>query len=490
MRSGSAVAAWVPRIAAWAVPLCIYVVSARRDVWFWDTGEMDTVPWILGIAHPTAFPAFVLLGYVFSHVFAIGSVAFRMSIMSACAMAATAYFVARTVEDDGGNAWVGAAAAWLFAFGAIVWTRGTRAEVHALAACAFAATIFFTLRWYRGGTQAALYAAAIAWGIGLAVHPVLLLAVPAIAFAVVVRRGPFPVAGVARAALLGVCSAAVWYLYLPLRSATVSAPGLAAERALGLPHGAPFWDYDHPAALHGFVALAGGGDFNIGSVLASIAAGNPHGAGFPLYASELLAELTPFGAAAALFGIAVAWKRDRARAAALVLFALPCVIFGASFPAESDPRRYFIESYFVAAVFAGGAFSCVARSVPRVRILAASACAALALLLVVQNRWIFAQAGDERARAVIAAVQRQTPDDAILVASWLDAPPLAYAAYVEHSLGSRSIAVAWVGDLGPYLPRWPRTRPAFVIGPSNAGGLAGYGLVEVAPHSPVFALVP
>ncbi len=58
----------------------------RRSVDYWDTGEMQTVPWILGIAHPTGFPAFVLGGFLFSHLVPIGSVAFRMSLFSGIAM--------------------------------------------------------------------------------------------------------------------------------------------------------------------------------------------------------------------------------------------------------------------------------------------------------------------------------------------------------------------------------------------------------------------
>ena len=47
---------------AWLVPLALFLATAYRDVGYWDTGEMDTVPYILGIAHPTGFPAYVLLG--------------------------------------------------------------------------------------------------------------------------------------------------------------------------------------------------------------------------------------------------------------------------------------------------------------------------------------------------------------------------------------------------------------------------------------------
>ena len=482
------VARAIPAILSWLVPLCVYAISARRDVWFWDTGEMDTVPWILGIAHPTGFPAYVLIGYVFSHVVAIGSVAFRMSIMSACAMSAAAYFVYRSVEEEGASRWIAAAAAWFFAFGAVVWTRGTRAEVHALAACAFAATIFYALCWYRSGAARDIYAAAIAWGIGLAVHPVLLLALPAIVFIIAMRPGALAARDLLAAAGIGIASAAVWYVYIPLRSLYVTANALDPGPRLGLPPGGPFWDYDHPSTLRGFAALALGGDFNVGTVLHGIVSGSARGAGIAMYPPELLHEVMPFGLAALAAGIYVAWIRDRVRATALLLFALPCIIFGAGFPPESDPRRYFIGSFVVAAIFIGDAMGFLARQLPAARYAVAVALAAMAALLVVENRWVFDQAGDESARAVISAVQQRTPANAILVANWLDAPPLAYAAYVEHSLGSRSVAAAWVGDLGAHARVWMRTRPVFVAGTSNVGGLPGYRLVALDAHSSLFRL--
>ncbi len=479
----------VASVLSWLVPLCIYAVSARRDVWFWDTGEMDTVPWILGIAHPTGFPAYVLLGYVFSHAIPIGSVALRMSLMSACATAGAAYFVFCIAEDGGARPWIATASAWLFAFGSIVWTRGTRAEVHALAACAFAATIYYALRWYASGSRRDLYAAAIAWGIGMAVHPALLLALPAIAFLTLTRRGAVSSADIARAACLGIVSMAVWYAYLPLRSWYVAARGADPSRALGIA-GGPFWDYDHPASLHGFAALASGGDFSLGSVINAILSGSSHGLGITMYWPELLNEVSPLGVAAIAVGVLVAWRRSPGRAAALMLFAIPCVVFAAGFPPESDPRRYFIGSFAVAAVFIAAAVEYVAARVPRLASPAVVAFALLALLMVVENRWVFAQVSDERARAVIVDVQRYTPPNAILVANWLDAPPLAYAAYVEHSLRSRTIAAAWVGDIGPHVGLWLRSRPVFVVGTSNAGGLHGYRLVALAAGSPVYRLTP
>jgi len=61
-------------IVAFVVPLGVYLASLRGDVSFWDTADLQTVPYILGIPYPTGFPGYVLLGWLWSHGFAIGSV--------------------------------------------------------------------------------------------------------------------------------------------------------------------------------------------------------------------------------------------------------------------------------------------------------------------------------------------------------------------------------------------------------------------------------
>ncbi len=479
----------LPSLLAWLVPLCIYAASAHRDVWFWDVGEMDTVPWIFGIAHPAGFPAYVVIGYLFSHVVPFGSVALRMSLLSALAMSAAAWFVARSIEDDGANVWIATGCAWLFAFGSIAWTRATYAEVHALATCALAATVFFALRWHRRGEARDLYAAAAVWGIGVAVHPVLLLALPALVFLAIMHvrtsRPWEPVVAVA----IAIAAVGVWYVYLPLRSLYVSAHDVDPTRLLGLPVGGAFWDYDHPASLRGFVTLVTGGAFDPVRALYGLANHAAHRLTLGEYAVEAGRELTPAGAAAAAAGIGAAWMRDHIRAAALLLFGVPCIPFALGFSAESDPRRYLLGSFVVAAIFAGDAANLVARRIPALRTLVVAALAAAALLLVMENRWIFALGGDERARAVISEVQQRTPYDAVLVANWLYAPTLAYAAYVEHSLGGRIVVAGWVADVAADVPAWRRTRPVFVVGASNAAGVAGLRIVPLSAGSAIYRLV-
>lgn len=475
----------LPLLLSWLAPFAIYAASARHDVWFWDTGEMDTVPWIAGIAHPTGFPAYVILGWLFSHLVPIGSVAFRMSLESAIAMSVAAYFVAKSVDDEGAIPWIAMSCAWLFAFGSLVWTHATRAEVHAVAMAAIAATIFFSLRWFREGARRDLFAAAFAMGTGFAVHPVVVLLVPGVLLLVAARGRNSSARDLAAACGIGLLSAAIWFFYLPLRSGYVSAHALDPTTALGLT-GNAFWDYDHPASWSGFVALTQGSAFTPIDGLKAIFSSQTYRL-LPDYLGQLYSEMTSLGVSMIVGGIAAAWSISRTRTIALLLFGATCIPFGLGFVPESDPHRYYLTSFLVGAILCGDAALWLAKRLPYGSAIPAAIVLAASMVLLAKGRWIFAFAGDERARAIVDDVRRATPPNAIVVSNWLDAPPLAYAAYVERSLGERIVEAAWLGDVAAKVPLWMKTRPVYAVGDDQSA--PGFRLVVVSKHSAVSRVV-
>ena len=57
------------RLAPLLVGLIAFVVARAAllpGVWFWDTAEAQTVGPLLGVMHPTGFPAYVVLGWIAS----------------------------------------------------------------------------------------------------------------------------------------------------------------------------------------------------------------------------------------------------------------------------------------------------------------------------------------------------------------------------------------------------------------------------------------
>jgi len=58
------------------------------------------------------------------------------------------------------------------------------------------------------------------------------------------------------------------------------------------------------------------------------------------------------------------------------------------------------------------------------------------------------------ASAIGREIAAHTPDGSLFVATWNYATPLAYAAYVAHSFGSRRLIVGWPPDFALQLEGW------------------------------------
>ncbi|MDQ2679543.1 MAG: DUF2723 domain-containing protein [Candidatus Eremiobacteraeota bacterium] len=480
------------RYADWVallVPLAVYIASLDSAVGFWDVGEMQTVPYILGIAHPTGFPAFVLLGWGFTHLIVIGSVAMRMALMCAIAMSLTAWLIARIVTEQTESPWIGIGCAWLFAFGQIAWTRGTRPEVHALAVFFVALTLYCALRWCRTSDVRFFFGGALAWGLGIATHPVVVLLGLGLFVMVIARweRLNLRMIGIAIAIFtMGVAL----YAYLPIRSAQVSAAQLDPTRALGIAPGRPFWDYDHPSTLAGFEKLVSGSDFDVNGGLHSIFSPQVYFTKGPAYLSTLTAEFTLLGTALALIGVVALFRRDSRLALALILAGFLSVPFALGYPPEADIQRYFLSSFVVCAVFIGiGAnWLAVRARFALANQAAVGLVAVIAVFLLFTNRGVFGQGRDVRAERAIESVLRLTPKNAIVISPWIYATPLAYAAYVEHRLGDRTLDAAWLADDAALVPYWSRTRPVYVVG-IVFGSVPGFVLKPLGGDPTIYAVV-
>ncbi|MCK4597154.1 DUF2723 domain-containing protein, partial [bacterium] len=70
-------------VLAFSLPLLLYGNTLCPTVPVGDGGELICAAHGLGIAHPTGYPLYCLLGRVFSVALPLGSVAVRINLMSA-----------------------------------------------------------------------------------------------------------------------------------------------------------------------------------------------------------------------------------------------------------------------------------------------------------------------------------------------------------------------------------------------------------------------
>ncbi|HET9394173.1 MAG TPA: DUF2723 domain-containing protein [Candidatus Rubrimentiphilum sp.] len=466
----------------------MFAASLDGAVSYWDTGESQVVPWIFGIAHPTGFPVFTIGAGIFAHVVAIGPVAWRIALFSAIAMSVASWAVFRILRELDAETWIALGAACVFAFGQIVWTRGTRAEVHALAVCLAALTLYFTVRWYVRGEPRSFMAGALCWGLGVATHPVVALFAPALLVVVFTRIRQLKLRVFAAGLAVLICGLAC-YAYLPVRSAMITQARLDPTLQLGDAPGKAFWDMNHPASWDGFKHEVSGSEYGSTGFLAAMVNPRTYHDGAPPFLEQLWREFTPFGILLALGGIVALARRDAALAIALLLAGTIPAIFAFGYTIEADIARYYLIPCLVVAIFAGYGASAIARAMPEMRTACIVVVAGLAIGLLLINRDTFNQRHSSGASGLIGTVVAHTPDDAVLLAPWIDSTALAYAAYVDRSLGRRIVDSAWLSDEAARVPGWIRQGRHVYVVDQVYGSVPGYRLVKIPGSPDVYRIV-
>ncbi|HEY5350581.1 MAG TPA: DUF2723 domain-containing protein [Candidatus Lustribacter sp.] len=481
LRSTSAI------LVAFAVPLGVYLASLRGDVSFWDTADLQTVPYILGIPYPTGFPGYVLLGWLWSHGFAIGSVAWRLNVLGAIASAGTAAATAALLIALGAAPAIGFAAALAYALAGVPWTHATYVDVHPIAFCAVAWAAVYAVRWVRGALRFDAVACAGAAALALACDNSTVLMLPGLALIVFARRPPLLRAACLAAAVAAAVVAV--YAYLPLRSAAVTAARIDPTLALGLPPGRPFWDDGHPATWAGFTRVVTGSDFAPHEAVAGMFSAHAiHGvvdAFAPLAAHDLGSVFLWL----ALFGAALLWWRTPLVLGGLLVLGLVPLLFAVAYPVEAQATRYYLPAYFVIAAAAGYGVAVLDAGMNGPGRYAALAVLGLAWATVLgadfeNNAELFAQPASRDGREFIERVVRSTPARAIVVAPWNYATTLAYGAYVLHALGDRVVLTAGSHEFANHYRPWLRRRPVVVISddPETWAGFHARELDAGSPH--------
>ena len=114
----------------------------------WDTGEFQVVAPVLGTAHPTGYPSYVLLGWLASSVLApLGEPAFRLNLLNAVTLGVAAGLTVLLVRRLTGRTLVGVAAGLLLALTPIPWRVGSFADPHMLHLVFVAGLLLVLVGW-------------------------------------------------------------------------------------------------------------------------------------------------------------------------------------------------------------------------------------------------------------------------------------------------------------------------------------------------------
>ena len=228
----------IPPLLVALVVIVVIRPGLMPDVGYWDTGEFQTVLPILGTAHPTGYPTYVLIGFVANILLTpLGEPAFRMNVLSLLCVAVAAGATVRLVDRLTGMLPLAIAAGLGLAITPDVWRLATHADPHTLHLALVAILLATLVRWEaarRAGAAAAdrwLIAAAVVFGLSVGNHSLtLLLALPVGVYVIAVEPRV-----VLRPRLLAACAIALVvtvvavYLELPLRAGPFRAPLVYAK---------------------------------------------------------------------------------------------------------------------------------------------------------------------------------------------------------------------------------------------------------------------
>jgi hypothetical protein len=409
-------------VAAGALPLALYLRTAAPTVYAYDSADLTTSAFLLGLAHPPGAPAYLLLAHAFTWL-PIGDVGYRVNFLSAVAGAATSVFVFRIVMRLRGEAWLALATAWLVAVSYYAWSASIVAELYAPQACVTAALIALALRW-RAEPRPSLFCLLCGLaGLGLGIHLSLILMLPGLA--VLALAPPLPVRPgwrlLAGGAFCGLLGAAV-YLYLPIR-------GLAD---LPLNPARDYWQVDL-ASWDGFWWMVSGAGFRR-ELFAVAPPALP--SELALFAYRLWSNFLGLPALLGAVGLAAGLRRRPWIHVGLLLMLLGHLVFYLSYGAP-DKEVMFLPAYVIWGIWIGLGAHAAATAIGSAlgmadsALLAPAALGAVTLLLAVVNyRWVDAS-HDRSARQRGEAILRELDPNAVFVGAWGDVRLVEYLQQVE-----------------------------------------------------------
>ncbi|MBV8331209.1 MAG: DUF2723 domain-containing protein [Candidatus Eremiobacteraeota bacterium] len=470
----AAIAAMLCDVAAFAVPAAVYVASVSHEPASWDTAEFQGVPYILGISHPTGFPLFALLGYVWSHLMAVDTIAFRMNAFTGVTMAIAALLAYATALRLGASRPVALCVTLAFSLTQDVWSHANRAEAQVLAVAFETAAIYAFVRWLTE-ERPIWYATAFALcGLGMAAHPNAIWLFPGFLVGSLIARIRPNLALVAGSLAL-VAAGLAFYLYLPLRSAYIVAHGLDPTLALGT-DGGIFWNYHNPSTPGGLLLDLTGNESNAPHYFLS--SFNPVHVQDALWAfvSSIGEQYGAFTLVLAFFGIGAAWRRDWRTTLFLCVACTASLLFSVTYSGEGDVGRYRLLALWLAVPLVA---ALVPRDVAGLRATLGRTAIALFFAVVASIEFLahpefFHHDRGEGGRWVIDAVAPFTSPGSVIMVDWLDATSLAYGAYVDGSLPGRIIVSGWDPDKIAQYKVWARTHRVYIlVNPQDVSSIDG-----------------
>jgi len=218
--------------------LTVYLSTLSPTVQFIDSGELAVVCAKLGIAHPTGYPIYNLLGRIFC-LLPVKDIIFRVNLMSlffVCFSNLILFFIILEVieptfpKKEGEDfkksywkIWAAFLACLIFSFTPTLWSQAISNEVYSLNILFYNLIIILLLLWRsnlgRPGSKRFFFLLIFLYGLSFGNHMSTILLLPALIFFIMATWGwlTFDPKGIILSFFLFFLGLSI-YIYLPLRS--------------------------------------------------------------------------------------------------------------------------------------------------------------------------------------------------------------------------------------------------------------------------------
>ncbi|MFQ6015356.1 MAG: DUF2723 domain-containing protein [Anaerolineae bacterium] len=314
---------WIGALAVFMVSMAIYSFTLAPGILGGDSGEFQFVPYSLGVAHPTGYPFYTILGWLWTHLIIIGSVAYRTNLLSALFGALTTSFLYLIVNYLTKSSSAALLAAILLGLSPTFWSQSIMAEVYTLNVLFVALIFYLLLVLCSRGNAHILYIVAFTYGLSLTHHRTMLVLLPVFVF-FLLRARPKKLR-VFRLVLVSLLPL-LFYTYIPIRIWQLYPPQYydqILDNLLGISFGPllaePRWSIAQESLILLWVQYG------------------------------IFLALTPLGLHGGLVSVS---RCCRPWIAALIVGSLGYWLFGLVYQAF-DPEVFFIPLYFICAIWIG-----------------------------------------------------------------------------------------------------------------------------------------
>lgn len=160
---------WLPGIGVFALSFFLYWRTLFPTLYTFDSAELVTGAYTLGIVHATGYPLYLLLAKLFTYL-PVGDIAYRVNLMSAFFAALTLLILYRVILYHAKSPILSAIAVLLFGFSYYFWSETRAAEVYTLHTFFMACLLLLLFRWREGRQARVLLLFAFLYGLSFSNH--------------------------------------------------------------------------------------------------------------------------------------------------------------------------------------------------------------------------------------------------------------------------------------------------------------------------------